>query len=511
LVIERIRYKSDSIGFLDDKNQHLAVLTVETGEVVQVTEGDKNYTPGCWSPDGNSITFTADLTDDPDYNLISDLFIMALDNKKITKVTGSNGFFGNPTWSPDGNYLAFIGHEKEYASATLSKIWVYSIQNQTVTCLTPDLDVQIGDMAIGDFHSGLEDNGALWTSDSNGFYFMVSDQGNTGLYYGSLHGEMYPVLWENQHVYGFSLNPSKHEAIVAISTPTHPGDIFHVSFKTGELNQLTYVNDDFLQEIELANAEAITFKAPDQWDIHGWIMKPQGFEEGKKYPTIIEVHGGPHAMYANTYFHEFQSLTAKGFVVVFTNPRGSHGYGQVFVDAVRGDYGGKDYLDIMAATDYVVRNYDFVDETKLGITGGSYGGFMTNWVVGQTKRFKAAVTQRSITNWLSFYGVSDIGYYFSEWEVQGDLVNDTEKLWQHSPLRYVKNIETPLLILHGEKDLRCPIEQAEQLFVALKRQKKVTKFVRFPESNHELSRSGNPKLRIDRLNHIKNWFVEYLF
>ncbi|MDT8859667.1 S9 family peptidase [Alkalihalobacillus sp. MEB130] len=510
MVVERIRYKSDAVGFLDDKNQHVAVVDVVTGEVEQLTDGERDYAAGCWSPDGSQITVTADLSDDPDYKLVTDIFLLPLSNKKLSKVTNSNGFFGLPTWSPDGNYLAFIGHEKEFESATLSRLWLYDIRTADLRCLTSEWDVQVGDVAIGDFHSGTVNPGAIWTSDSKGFYFIASEHGNTGIYYRSIDGEPSPVLVENQHVYGVTVNPNTHEAIVAISTPTLPGDLFHIDFKSGKKQQITYVNADMLSGIELSQAEAITFQAPDGWDIHGWVMKPIGYKEGKKYPTIMEVHGGPHAMYANTYFHEFQMLAAKGFVVVFTNPRGSHGYGQTFVDAVRGDYGGKDYLDVMAATDFAVTSFDFVDETNLGITGGSYGGFMTNWVVGHTQRFKAAVTQRSISNWLSFYGVSDIGYYFSEWEVKGDLITDTEKLWKHSPLAYVDQIETPLLILHGEKDYRCPIEQAEQLFVALKRQKKPTTFVRFPESNHELSRSGKPNLRLERLNHIQNWFVKYL-
>lgn len=205
-----------------------------------------------------------------------------------------------------------------------------------------------------------------------------------------------------------------------------------------------------------------------------------------------------------------QVLADKGYAVLFTNPRGSHGYGQTFVNAVRGDYGGMDYADIMSGVDYVLEHFDFIDETRLGVTGGSYGGFMTNWIVGHTDRFKAAVTQRSISNWLSFYGVSDIGYFFTEWEVGCNVWDDPERLWHHSPLKYVKNIQTPLLILHSEKDYRCPIEQAEQLFIALKHLKRETKLVRFPEANHDLSRSGPPALRLERLNHIVGWFEQHL-
>ncbi len=509
-VVDRIQYKSDAVGFLDDKRQHLAVVDVKSGDIELLTDGAADYSGGCWSPDGERITLFANLTDEPDYTLISDLYMMSLKDKSLHKVTNSNGFFSNSSWSPDGKYIAVIGHEREYDSATLSRIWLYEVGVNSLTCLTSEWDVEIGDVAIGDFHSGNVNPGILWTNDSYGFYFLMSDQGSTGVYYGSIEGEMYPSLFENQHVYGLTVDSEKHKAVLAISKPTSPGELYKYDLSTGDIEPFTNVNASFLEGIELSDATAFMFKAPDQWDIHGWIMKPIGFEEGKKYPTVVEIHGGPHAMYANTYFHEFQMLAAQGFVVVFTNPRGSHGYGQPFVNAVRGDYGGKDYIDVMSAVDYVLENYDFIDETKLGVTGGSYGGFMTNWIVGHTNRFKAAVTQRSISNWLSFYGVSDIGYYFSEWEVSGDIVSNTEKLWNHSPLKYVEKIETPLLILHGEKDYRCPIEQAEQLFVALKRQKKQTKFVRFPESNHELSRSGNPKLRIDRLNHISNWFVEYL-
>ena len=260
---------------------------------------------------------------------------------------------------------------------------------------------------------------------------------------------------------------------------------------------------------ELSSPEAIEFEGADGWKVNGWIMKPIGYEEGKKYPLILEIHGGPHAMYGNTYFNEFQILAAEGFAVLYVNPRGSHGYGQKFVNAVRGDYGGNDYQDLMCAVDYALDNFDYIDSERLGVTGGSYGGFMTNWIVGHTNRFKAAVTQRSISNWISFYGVSDIGYYFTDWQILADL-NEIEKLWDHSPLKYVDHVETPLLILHGENDFRCPIEQAEQLFIALKHRKKETKFVRFPESNHELSRSGKPALRINRLEYIRDWFLKYL-
>ncbi|WP_078381509.1 S9 family peptidase [Sutcliffiella halmapala] len=510
LVVEKLRYKSDAKGFLDKKNDHLAVLELESKSLTLLTHGDRDYGSPAWSPDGKSIAFVTNLEENPDETLVSDVYIMELESKEKKKVTKSNGYFSTITWSPDGKYLGFLGHEKDFQSATLTRVWVYEIAAEGLQCLTENLDIEVGDVAIGDFHSGNVNPGLMWTEDSEGFYFVISDKGGTGISYGSLDGAVYPIHLPDEHVYAVSMLTGTHEAIVGISNSADPGELYHLDFKNQTKKQLTNANQAWKEDVEISIAEPINFKAPDGWDIHGWVMKPIGFEEGKKYPTILEVHGGPHAMYANTYFHEFQTLAAQGFVVLFTNPRGSHGYGQEFVDAVRGDYGGKDYLDVMSAMDYALETFDFIDETNLGITGGSYGGFMTNWVVSHTDRFKAAVTQRSISNWLSFYGVSDIGYYFSEWEVKGNMEDKVEKLWDHSPIKYVANVNTPLLILHGEKDYRCPIEQAEQLFIALKKQGKTTKFVRFPDSNHELSRSGNPALRIHRLDNIKNWFVEYL-
>jgi dipeptidyl aminopeptidase/acylaminoacyl peptidase len=215
-------------------------------------------------------------------------------------------------------------------------------------------------------------------------------------------------------------------------------------------------------------------------------------------------------MYANTFFHEFQMLAARGYAVLFTHPRGSHGYWETFVKACCGDYGGKDYLDLKSAVDHAVSCFDFIDENRLGVTGGSYGGFMTNWIVGHTNRFKAAVTDRSISNWLSFSGVSDIGYTFTPREIEGNIFTDAEKLWYHSPLHYAANVETPLLIMHGERDFRCPIEQAEQLFIALSHQGKPVSFIRFPDANHEMSRSGDPQQRVLRLKHMADWFESYL-
>ncbi|MDQ0268806.1 S9 family peptidase [Cytobacillus purgationiresistens] len=510
IEIEKMKHKSDAHGFWDGKYQQIAIVHVETHKAELLTLGTYDYQLQSWSPDGKYIAAGADLSENKDFSFQNDVYLIDPKSKEMKNITIGKGSFGYATWSPDSKHIGLLGQTREYENATLAKIWIYNLEKEELTCLTADWDVLVGDYVVADFQQGVTTPGILWGEDNNSFYFLATDHGNTVLYYGTLDGAMYPALLEpQQHIYGVSTGGTLDRAVIALSKPTQPGDLFLLNVITGEKEQLTNVNDAFLKEAVLADAEPFQFKSSDDWDIHGWMMKPANYVEGEKYPLVVEIHGGPHAMYANTYFHEFQSLAAEGYAVLFINPRGSHGYGQAFVDAVRGDYGGKDYEDIMEAVDYALSAYSFIDEERLGVTGGSYGGFMTNWMIGHTDRFKAAVTQRSISNWISFYGVSDIGYYFTEWQIKSDL-NDIEKLWKHSPLAYVDAMDTPLLILHSEKDFRCPIEQAEQLFIALKHRKKETKFIRFPEANHELSRSGKPNLRISRLHYIINWFKDYL-
>jgi dipeptidyl aminopeptidase/acylaminoacyl peptidase len=508
LVVEEMKYKSDGEGFWKGTYKQIATLDVKTGELDQLTSGKSDCYLQSWSPDGKYIAVTGDLNEDRDDSFLMDLFLLDVETKELNKKTNSDGYFGNVTWSPNGRYLAMAGSNREFENATLSRIWIYDLGTDNYSCLTAEWDVMIGDNTIGDFQQGAVNPGVLWAKDNHHFYFQATDHGNTGLYYGNLDGEIYPALLEDQHVYGVAFD-GEDQAVVAISKPTEPSDLYSLKITTGEIEKLTSVNEKALEEITLSPVESFYFESEGGLSVQGWLMYPANFNPEEKYPLILEVHGGPHAMYGNSYMHEFQMLAGQGNAVLFTNPRGSHGYGQEFVNAVRGDYGGNDYNDLMNAVDFALETFSFIDRERLGVTGGSYGGFMTNWMVGHTDRFKAAVTQRSISNWISFYGVSDIGYYFTEWQIQSDL-NDIEKLWKHSPLAYVNQIKTPLLILHGEKDYRCPIEQAEQLFIALKRQKKETKFLRFPEANHELSRSGNPKLRLERLNAIKDWFNQYL-
>ncbi|PPA72379.1 S9 family peptidase [Jeotgalibacillus proteolyticus] len=504
-----MKYKADGAGLLEGKEQHIAIINIETDELVQVTSGENSYTLFDWSPDGEKLAYsTNNEAENKDFSFNNELYIYSLKNGTREKIKTKEGYLGGAAWSPDGEKVAYTASDRTYENASHAKLWVYDSTTQTQQCITEGIDAPVGDFSVGDIQQGAGVQSVVW-SDNESFYFVISDQGSVSLYFGSINGEVYPALSGSHHVYGFDVHGPSQQVIAAISTAVSPGELHLLHIPSGKNTQLTETNKSWLEEVEAVEPEQIRFKSAGDWEVHGWFMKPAGYREGEKYPLVLNIHGGPHAMYANTFFHEMQVLAAQGYAVLYVNPRGSHGYGQKFVDAVRGDYGGNDYNDLMAAVDYVLEEYGFIDQERLGVTGGSYGGFMTNWIVGHTDRFKAAVTQRSISNWISFYGVSDIGYYFSEWQIQADL-NDIDTLWKHSPLAYINQINTPLLIMHSEKDYRCPIEQAEQLYIALKRKEKTAKLVRFPESDHNLSRTGKPNLRLERLNYLTGWFAEYL-
>lgn len=277
-----------------------------------------------------------------------------------------------------------------------------------------------------------------------------------------------------------------------------------------KLIQLTKLNEEVLKDKYVAKPVQITYVSYGE-KMLGWVLLPENFDSSNTYPAILDIHGGPKTVYGEVYYHEMQLWANLGYVVMFTNPHGSDGRGDEFSD-IRGKYGTIDYDDLMSFVDKVCLLYPNIDTTRLGVTGGSYGGFMTNWIVGHTTRFKAAATQRSISNWLSFHGVSDIGYYFAPDQNAGDLYDDmkVEKYWTHSPLKYVKNVKTPTLVIHSKEDYRCPIDQGYQWFTSLKELGVDSKMVVFNSENHDLSRSGKPKARNKRLEELTQWFEHYL-
>lgn len=511
-VVDQMKYKMDGIGGEGLVKQgvyaQIAMISLIDQSVTQFSQGNYSHKIMDISSDGKKLIIGVNREGNQDFNFSEPIYLVDIETKEEMVIVNQEGYFGGAKFSPDNRYVAYVGSDDSYKNATQANLYIFDSATNITQNLTEGIDSPVGDYAVADIQQGVDAPSLCWT-ETNDLYFRLSSMGDVRLYYGTLDGAIYPASPEEEHIYDYDVSKSGLFALVCVSNPTSPGEIYYYEITTGNRKKLTYFNDEFLNEVELVTPTSISYKSVDGLDVQGWLMKPIRLEEGKKYPLIVEIHGGPHTMYSNTFFHELQLLAAQGYGVLYVNPRGSHGYSQAFVNAVRGDYGGGDYEDILSGLDFAIQENSWIDESRLGVTGGSYGGFMTNWIVGHTNRFKAAITQRSISNWISFFGVSDIGYYFTDWQLGFDMMNP-EKLWDHSPLKYAKNIETPLLILHSEKDFRCPIEQAEQLFITLKTMKKETSFVRFPENNHNLSRTGTPNLRIERLRQIVGWFEKYL-
>ncbi|MEK3773932.1 MULTISPECIES: S9 family peptidase [unclassified Paenibacillus] len=516
-VVDRIRMKSDASGLWNGRRSHLFALAPIDAEAIPVTTGHYDVGDYAWSPDGTSIAWIAQMPEageeHNDYTLTNHVYLAKADGSNVQQLTPEGYTFSRLTFAPDAQSLALLASDRSYGNATLVKLYTLPISGGEPVCLSTDWDVQLNHSIVGDMRSHLTTTGPVFSRDGSSIFCLATIHGSVRIAKFARDGSSAEyILPDEREIYQFA-ELENGQIVAAVADTQNPGDLYMYE-QPGDPGvepiQLTRSNPQLEDEIHLSTPETFWFNSSDGLRLQGWIMKPHGMVDGVKIPTILEIHGGPHMMYGFTFMHEFQILAAQGYAIVYINPRGGLGYGQQFVDACRGDYGGGDYRDLMESVDYALSQYEFIDESRLGVTGGSYGGFMTNWIVGHTDRFKAAVTQRSISNWLSFYGVSDIGYFFTEDQIGGNAWDDTEKLWKHSPLAYVGNVSTPLLILHGEQDLRCPIEQAEQLYIALKRRKQTTRLVRFPGANHELSRGGHPHLRVRRLEHIAGWFNEYL-
>ncbi len=524
----RLHYKENGRGLWDGKYAHIWVVAVDGPEPRQVTSGDYDDGIPAWSPNGQWLAFAANRTADPDRTPVSDVWVVPAGGGEPRRLTLSRGPVAQPAWSPDGERIAYYGHENQFRGATEGRLYVVQVSGEGAA----PRDVLAGwDGGIGS-GTGSDMMGAtmpapMWTPDGKSLLFMASARGSSDLYRVDLDapagaaapapaGHSVVRLTSGKHaLYGASADPNRTLVVAAIGTQTNPGDIFLIELGAGaapagagQARRLTEVNAWLAGRI-VVPSEEFALKGPDGGEVHGWIMQPAQPEPGAKYPLVLEIHGGPHGAYGYGFFLEFQVLAGRGFGVVYCNPAGSTSYGQEFVTLTKLDWGGRDYRDLMVAVDYAA-GLNWVDEKRLGVTGGSYGGYMTNWVVGQTKRFAAAVTCRSTCNRYSQFGTSDIGFYNGDFEFPGDPWDAPDFYLSHSPITFVKNVTTPVLFIHSENDLRCPMEQAEQFYTALRWLGGTAELVRFPDENHELSRSGQPIHRVERLERMAGWFSKYL-
>jgi dipeptidyl aminopeptidase/acylaminoacyl peptidase len=498
-VITTLKYRANGEGFIYDRRRHLFLVDGTTGETRQLTSGDWDDLQPAWSPDGKKIAFVSSRHADRDYDRSEDLFVLEVDadQSEPVQITPSGGSVALPAWSPDGSQIAYLGFADAEDAPRNSRLWVVPATGGTPRCLTEDYDrhLEISDGAS-----------PAWSADGTAILTGVLDRGAAGVVQIRVaDGSVMSLVDGRRTVSSYSLHRPSGDIAFTASDPTHPAEVF-VRDANGE-RQLTDLNAVWRAGAGLVEPEHFTVES-GSYAIDAWVMRPAGFEPGQKYPALLDIHGGPFAQYGWGFFDEFQVQAGAGFGVIFSNPRGSSGREDAFARAIVGCPAEPETEDLHAVLDEALRRCDWIDADRVGVLGGSYGGYMTSWLVGHTDRFAAACTERSLNNRYSKDGTSDIwsGYTYlraRQWE-------DPALYWRFSPIAYVREIRTPLLIVHSEEDLRCPIEQAEQLYTALKQMRRDVKFVRFPGENHELSRNGKPSHRVQRFEHILDWFREKL-
>ncbi len=520
-VITRATYRSNGSGY-GDPSRHTHIWTIAvpseataTPQPTQLTSGAFDEQGITWSPDGTRIYFTSNRVEEPYYfPQDSDLYFVPASGGDIVKVASIDGSIGGIAPSPDGKRIAFIGTPEQtpVRSFDQSDLFVTdATPGASPRNLTGAYDSEIGSGIGGDQRAPRGAGGSVpvWSRDGQNLFVVVSEHGSANIKrVNAATGKVDAYSSGNQDVMSYTSVPGTDRLALVISTPTKIGDLY-VASPGAPPTQLTRLNDDLFKAIAQREPEEIWYTSFDGRKIQGWILKPPDFEEGRKYPLILEIHGGPHSAYGYTYTHEFSWMAAKGFVVLYTNPRGSTSYGQDFANIIQFNYPGDDYKDLMAGVDEVVKR-GYIDEKHLGVTGGSGGGVLTNWTIGHTTRFAAAVSQRSIADWSGFWYTADFTLFQPTW-FRAAPWQDPQEFVRRSPITYIANVTTPLMLIEGEADYRTPpADGGEEMFRALKFLKKPVVMVRFPGESHELSRSGRPWHRVERLQHIVGWFEKYL-
>lgn len=513
--ITRVLYKFESKGFLPRERTHLWIVEVDSGRVRQLTKGEVyDETSPAWSPDGQRLVFCSNRSPEPDLDPDAvDLFVIPADGGNMEKIPTPLGSKDLPGFSPDGKWISYACREGRGGWWKNTGLWIVPADGGGEAIdLTGRFDIAVGPGTLNDIPGHLPMVRPVWSADGSRIFFQVSREGRTTLQRLTVddrQAEPVPVVDANGVVDDFSLSGDGKTLACVFTDMTRPSEILKVDLETGQEKVLTDINHKVMDQISLGAWEEFRIKGATGNDLQGWIITPPDFDPQKTYPSILEIHGGPHAQYGAYFMHEFHFLAAQGYVVYFCNPRGSLGYGEAHARAIDNNWGTLDYEDVMAVADFMLTK-PYIDPDRRGVTGGSYGGYMTNWIIGHTDRFKAAVTQRSVSNMISMYGSSDFNWSF-EYELGGRPPwENMENYWRQSPIKHIGRAKTPTLVIHSEQDLRCPLEQGEQIYVALKRLGVDTEMIVYPEESHELSRAGRTDRRIDRLTHILRWFDRYL-
>jgi dipeptidyl aminopeptidase/acylaminoacyl peptidase len=533
-VINRIQYKSRT-SFADRARTHVWVVDVDASlngdnkAIFQLTSGLFYDHALTWSPRGDEVAFLSNHEPDPDAFNNSDIYAVDM-NGRARQITDTRGCEYEPAWSPDGKWIAYTATKRDVTTidsvAEDTHVWVVDSGGGQGRELTDEQDRRA--------------RSPRWSPRNNGIYFLAGERGQTNIYFVGLSGgPAWKVISSGSAGFretpppqarpfqigslslsarfvsvekGLDYNYNGVTLAFTLSDSVHPAEVWSalsldtLNAQGRRMQRVTLHNDSFTGSLMLVEPETISFKSFDGTQIQGWLMKPVGWRDDRHYPLILSIHGGPHGMYGYGFNPTFQVYAARGYAVLYLNPRGSSGYGQKFSDGTLREWGGGDYRDLMAGVDEVLRTHTWIDPERLGVTGGSYGGFMTNWIITQTTRFKAAVAQASVSNLISFYSTS-LYQDLVHAEFGGFPWDDYDLLWRWSPLRYIKQAGTPLLLIHGEQDNDVHITQAEEMYMALKRRGVETVLVRYPREGHGLR---EPAHRVDALERALAWFDRFL-
>jgi dipeptidyl aminopeptidase/acylaminoacyl peptidase len=533
-LMTRLHYREEGSGFVPAARWRVHVLDLATRATMPVTPEDRDSGPPVWAPDGTRIAVVRNTAPDPDLLPNSEeIFVFPADASADAKaaplhVNAPLGPKESLSWSPDGAYLAYVGHDDpdEIWGVRNQHPWVARADGgaEPARDLTPGWDVQAGNAVIGDVLGGGA-SGPFWSADSRTVLFLATDRGTADVYSASIEpggnvssaspGAAPKRLTEGVHVVSaFTVDAAGESAALLVGTPGDAGDVYVFSRGRAFFRRLTRLNDDVLDALDLPSPVFFEAPSPDgQRTVPCWAIRPPSFGDGSggPLPTVLYIHGGPHLGYGHSLFHEYQALAAAGYVVLYPNPRGSKGYGEAWTAAIRGNWGPPAQEDCLACVDYAIQQ-GWTDPKRVGVAGGSYGGYLTGWMIGNAPgRWAVAVAERGVYNLHSMAGTCDFVWRDHDY-FQANATNDPADYLRNSPITSAGRVTTPTLIVHSEGDLRCPIEQAEQYFAALKRAGKAeVAFLRYgAESNHNLSRGGPPDLRLDRQRRIHEWFERHL-
>ena len=501
-VVRRIRYRADGLGWRGEAFRHVFVVDRESGETRQLTDGEGDDSAPAWSPDGASIAFVADRRPDRETATHSDVYVVPASGGDPELRSQGLSSVASLRWSPDGDAIAVVGSDDDIVGAGWQS-WLFVIEPGFAPRKLTDDSIS----PAGGYAPLVPAPEMRWTDDGL-ISFIADARGESAIYQADAGtGDLRRVTGGGL-MSQVSFDADAGSAVVLIVPPDSAGDLHSVDMTSAAAVQLTDFNREYFEERSPAKMEKFTHSRGG-FEIESRVLLPPNFDPGSRYPLVLDIHGGPHGVFSDSFSPQQQVLATAGYIVLAVNPRGSSTYGVDFMTAVLGDWGGEDYLDIMSALDLVCER-DYVDESRLGITGYSYGGFMSSWIIGHDTRFKAAVIGAPCINLSSMYGTSDIGVRFGEVQWGGKRWDALDAFLEHSPLTYAPNVETPALLMHGEADHRCPIEQSEQYFVTLKRLGKEVEFVRFPGSSHGFVRTGHPKLREEYLSRLLGWMNKHI-